>query len=162
MHTLESTLARINTNRTNAKDTRQLDTITSLTEVYELVVNTDRNRVRCLTRRYRIGGLLELDNLLVLEGASVVNDQHRILGLADLTRTLGGLTNLATVKANVDRVVADIATEESVFHVRDNRRCSDDHAFDTNKAIHICYVLVSRSNVKVNVTYQKDSGLAGW
>ncbi|KAI6770209.1 hypothetical protein HG530_004838 [Fusarium avenaceum] len=41
VHTLESTLARINTNRTNAEDTRQLDTVTGLTKVYKLVVNTD-------------------------------------------------------------------------------------------------------------------------
>jgi hypothetical protein len=41
MHTLESTLARVNANRTNAEDARQLDTVTSLTKVYKLVVNTD-------------------------------------------------------------------------------------------------------------------------
>jgi hypothetical protein len=87
---------------------------------------------------------LELDNLLVLKGASVVNNQHGVLRLADLTRTLGGLTDLSTIKANVDRMVTNVATEEGIFHVRNNRGCSDDHTLDADKAIHIRRIQVSQ------------------
>jgi hypothetical protein len=126
VNTLESTLAGIDSNRADTENTSQLDTVTGLAEIDELIVNADGDRMRRLTSRYRIGCLLKFDNLLVFERTSVVNDQHGILGLADLTRTLGRFTNLATIETNVNRMVANIATEEGILHVGNNGGCTDD------------------------------------
>ena len=84
-----------------------------------------------------VRSFLKLDNLFVFERAPVVNDLHRVFGSAHGARALGRLSNLASVQANVDGVVADVAAEERVLHVRNHGRGADDEALDRYKAIHV-------------------------
>jgi hypothetical protein len=80
---------------------------------------------------------LEFKDLLVLKRAPVVDDLHRVFGAANLARTLGWLTNLASVEADVDGVIANIATEKGILHVRNDGCCPNDKALDRNQAVHI-------------------------
>jgi hypothetical protein len=59
------------------------------------------------------------------------------LRVANRTRTFGRLGDLATVNVNFDGMVADGTSEESIFHVWDNRSGSNDEAFDRNNLVHI-------------------------
>lgn len=66
-----------------------------------------------------------------------MDNLHRVFGVANLTRAFGRLTNLASVKSNIDRVVADGAAEESILHVGNDGGCANYQALDANQAVHV-------------------------
>lgn len=55
---------------------------------------------------------------------------HGIWRLADRPRAFGRLGDLAPVNVDLNSMIADLASEKSVFHVRDNRSGSNDEALD--------------------------------
>jgi hypothetical protein len=80
---------------------------------------------------------LQLNDLLVHETRPVVDDLHRVRRVANWTRAFCWLGNLATVNIDFDGMIADLASEESVFHVRDNWGGSNDKTFDGNDLVDI-------------------------
>lgn len=144
VNALDCPLTWVHAHRTDTENARQLHTITGFTEVDQFVVHTNRNRVGGLAGRNCVRCLLQLDDLLVLEGASVVNNLHRVLGVADRARAFSWLTNLATVKPDINGVVANIAAEEGVLHIGDHRSCSNDETLDTDQAVHVRWVQISQ------------------
>ena len=92
----------------------------------------------CLTGRDGIGCFLELDDLLIHETGAVVDNLHGIRRVADRSRAFCRLGDLATVNVDLNCMIADLASEERVFHVGDDRRSANDKSLDCNDFVDIC------------------------
>lgn len=101
MDALDRPHPRVHTNRGHLEDTRKFNTVTGLAEVDQVVVDTDRHGVWCLSRRNGIGGFLKLDNLLILERAAIVDDLQGVLGLASCSGALRRFADPTPVQADV-------------------------------------------------------------
>jgi hypothetical protein len=134
---LDGPLARVHSYGTDSEDTSQLYTVTGLAKVDKLIVDADGDGMGRLASGDAIRSLLKLDDLFVFKRAPVVDDLHRVFGSAQGARALGRLPNLASVQANVDGVVADVAAEEGILHVGNHGRCADNEALDGHKAVHV-------------------------
>ncbi len=140
VNALDSALAGIHAHGCDPEHARELNTITGFAEIDELVVDTDGHRMRRLAGRHRVWCLLELHDLLVGEAAPVVDNLHGILGPAPGSGAFGGLTDLATVQSHRDRMATDVALEESILHIGDDRRRSDDKPLDADEFVHVRWV----------------------
>jgi hypothetical protein len=105
-------LPRIDADLVALEDTSNLYTITGFADIDELIVGAERDGMWRLTIRHVIWGFLQLDDLLVGEAGTVMDDLHRIGRIADGTRALGGLGDLATVNVHPDTMIAHRAAEE--------------------------------------------------
>jgi hypothetical protein len=80
---------------------------------------------------------LQLDDLLVHEARPVMNNLHRIRRVANWTRAFCRLGDLATVDIDFDGMIADLASEEGVLHIRNDWCGSNNEAFDGNDLVDI-------------------------
>jgi hypothetical protein len=90
---LEAPLILIGSNRSRAKDPGDLHPISRPGDIDEGVVDTQGHRVRGLSVWNRIGGLLDLDDLLVTEKAAIVHQNHAVLRPTFLFRATAGLAD---------------------------------------------------------------------
>jgi hypothetical protein len=93
--------------------------------------------MRCLTCRYRVRSLLKLNDLFVHEAGTVVYNLHRVLRLADRTRAFGRFGDLPAVNIHLNRMIADLASEEGVLHVGNDRTGTNNETFDGNNFVDI-------------------------
>ncbi len=94
--------------------------------------------MRCLTSWNRVGGFLELDDLLVHEAGAVVYNLHRVLRLADVSRAFGRLGDLATINVNLHSMITNLTSEEGIFHIRDDWCSSDNKSLNSYNLVDIC------------------------
>ena len=69
--------------------------------------------MRRLSIGYGVGSLLQSDDLFVEEGGSIVNERHCTFGATHISRAFVWLGNLSSVNVDLDRVLADEASEEA-------------------------------------------------
>ena len=137
MNALDGALAGIHAHGCDPEHARKFNAVTGFAEIDELIVDADRHRMRRLAGRHRVWCLLELDDLLVGEAAPVVDNLHGVFGPAPGSGAFGGLTNLAAVQGHRDRMATDVALEESILHIGDDWRCSDDKPLDADEFVHV-------------------------
>ncbi len=152
---LDRPLSWVDANLIAFEDSCDLDTITSLADIYELVIDAEGYGMRSLAIRYVIRCLLQLDNLFVGKSRSIMDDLHRIRLAACLSGTFRGFGNLAAVNVDLNDLVAIGAFEEGSFHVWDDGRRANDETFNADKLVHVsgvqlakvdCLVKAERSN----------------
>lgn len=64
---LERALSWVDSDGAGLEDTSDLDTVTSLAKIHQIVICAHSDGVRCLAGWYRVGSFLKLDDLLVHE-----------------------------------------------------------------------------------------------
>lgn len=84
-----------------------------------------------------VGGFLEFDDLLVHEAGTIVHNLHGVLRIADLTGTPDWFCDPATINIDFDCVIADLASEEGILHIWDDRGSANDEPFDGNDLVDI-------------------------
>ena len=108
-----------------------------------------------LTGRNRVWCFLQLDDLFVHKARPVVNDLHRIRRITYGAGTFGRLGDPTTIDVDLDCMIADLAFEEGIFHIGDDRRGSNYKSFDCNNPVHVYLELVWLVHPGTG-TYQKD------
>ena len=88
-----------------------------------------------LTRGHVLGAFLELNHLLVGESGPIVNQAEGVVGVAvGAERRLG---NASALHLNRGSKLADRALEQSLRHLRDQRRGPDNHAGDRDQLVNV-------------------------
>mmetsp|Transcript_25451 Transcript_25451/g.41494 ORF Transcript_25451/g.41494 Transcript_25451/m.41494 type:complete len:340 (+) Transcript_25451:174-1193(+) len=149
VHALHHTSTRIQANSARAIYASNLDTITRLDKVHQLVVHVHVNRLRRLAVGNILGRLLHLDQLLVFKRAPIVDQLHRVLTLARRVVALGRLRNTTHINRDLHLVAAHRATKERRLNVGNNRRRSNNHAANRDQLIDIHRIHVAhRHNMR--------------
>lgn len=92
---------------------------------------------------YMVGSFLQFDDLLVDENAPIMDDLHRVFGLAVISEASCWLGNPTAIDIDQNGVAAFLAAEEGFLHVGDDRSCSDNKTFDANQCVHVCLVSIA-------------------
>ena len=66
-----------------------------------------------------------------------MDELHGVLLLARVTRTLSRFGDTTTVNVDLDTITANIATEEGLLHIGDNRSGTDDETLNADQLVHI-------------------------
>ena len=67
-----------------------------------------------------------------------MNNLHCVWRVADWSRALCWLGNLATVNVDLNCMIANLATEEGIFHVRNDWGGANDESLDSNDLVDVC------------------------
>lgn len=109
--------------------------------------------MRSLTIRDTIWSFLKLDNLLVCEVTSVVEELHRVLLLARFTWTFSGLVDSTAVDIDIGAVSTDVASEECFLHVGNDGSSTDDQTLDANQLVHVGWVELTHVDRAIQVEW---------
>ena len=140
---------RVDAQRHGSIDARHFDSVARLDRVDQVVAHVQRRGARRLARRHLVGRLLQLDELLVVEGAAVVYELVRVVGVARLTqRRLEYATALELDRA---RGRAHAALEERLGHLGYEIREADDHAGHGDQLVDVRRVELTHARDAVDV-----------
>lgn len=107
---LDGPLSRVDPDLVASKDTSDFNSVTSFADIDEIIVGAERDRMRSLSIGYTVWSLLQLDDLLVREPRSVVDDLEGVWLVA--ASTPRWFRDLATIDIDFDGVRAKCTLEE--------------------------------------------------
>ena len=122
---LERPLPGVYPHGDTAEDAGDLDAVTRLADIDELVVHTEAQGVRRLPVRHHVRRLLKADHLPVRVLAPVVDQREGAELVAHVAGAALRLVDPATVNVPRHGMVAHEAPEEGHLHVRDDGRDAD-------------------------------------
>jgi hypothetical protein len=153
----QAALRRLQACWNSAVYARDLNAVSRLCLIYELVERAQIHSVWSFSLGNVAGALLALDQLAVIEAAAVVDDDHRLLGAAICT--LRGLSNAALVKFNLHLVLAYVALKERDLKIGNNGRRSDDHASERNELVNVAGIQVAHDVQASEVVWPHANGI---
>jgi len=136
IHVFDRALTLIGAYWLCAIDACHANTISRPRDIDEIIVDSKIDSLWRASLGYRLGSLLQLDDLFVGVEAAIVNESHATIGLT--VRTLVRLHYASAINFAHFSLFAYDAFEESSLYVWNDIAVSNDHALHADQLVDVC------------------------